>query len=476
MSSNWTETKVKIAENQSSRACVIFIHGFGGAVAKTWGDFPQYLKFAEDLDGYDVRCFGYATSLWPDLLSGIWTGKPDIPRVASAFAQYWQDEIRDRYDTFAIIAHSMGGLVSQRAILNRDDMRGHLSHLFMFGTPSGGLTSASLFSRVLAKVWPNDAVEDMAKGGPFITQLRADWTEKCGAIPDFQFCAIEGYGDEFVDREASVVPFDGDLWATIPGDHLSIVKPTKPDAPAVKLIVNGLLRRRADEKRRWQAKVKTDAAKLALEMVNTRDFINRYGESPGDLDQFTARDLALALDRKGDRDAAIAVLASYGRLGTDAKGVLAGRFKRAWYDTGKATDGQSALDLYLDAYSEAKSQNDPRQCYYHGINIAFLAFVFEKDRDKAKDWANKVLGHCGEAASGEEEKIDKVWRLASQAEAHLLLRDQEQSGTLYSDALGLQPEPWQIVSMASQAFKVADEIRDEQMKTILLDAFNGATE
>ena len=57
-----------------------------------------------------------------------------------------------------------------------------------------------------------------------------------------------------------------------------------------------------------------------------------------------------------------------------------------------------------------------------------------------------------------------------------MLRDQEQSGTLYSDALGLQPEPWQIVSMASQAFKVADEIRDEQMKTILLDAFNGATE
>jgi pimeloyl-ACP methyl ester carboxylesterase len=68
----------------------------------------------------------------------------------------------DRCDVIAVAAHSMGGLVAQRAILNDASLTDRLSHLFLFGTPSSGLKKAwfgSLFKPQLA---------DMSAGGPFV--------------------------------------------------------------------------------------------------------------------------------------------------------------------------------------------------------------------------------------------------------------------------------------------------------------------
>jgi pimeloyl-ACP methyl ester carboxylesterase len=45
----------------------------------------------------------------------------------------------DRYESLALIAHRMGGLVAQQALLDDPLLVGRVRHRILFGTPSGGL-------------------------------------------------------------------------------------------------------------------------------------------------------------------------------------------------------------------------------------------------------------------------------------------------------------------------------------------------
>jgi hypothetical protein len=127
-----------------------------------------------------------------------------------------------------VIAHSIGGLIVQRAILE-SDLRSRISHLALFGTPSAGLRKAGLGS-----IFKRQA-RDMATGGAFVTQLRADWTQKFQAGMPFAFRAIASLKDEFVLVESSVKPFPG-YEGFVNGNHLEIVKPGTPTADTTVLL------------------------------------------------------------------------------------------------------------------------------------------------------------------------------------------------------------------------------------------------
>jgi alpha-beta hydrolase superfamily lysophospholipase len=45
----------------------------------------------------------------------------------------------DQYQLIAIVAHSMGGLVVQRELVDDDQLAGRSNHVFMFGVPSASL-------------------------------------------------------------------------------------------------------------------------------------------------------------------------------------------------------------------------------------------------------------------------------------------------------------------------------------------------
>jgi PGAP1-like protein. len=128
----------------------------------------------------------------------------------------------DAYGSIAILAHSMGGLLAQRALLSSDALRKRVSHLLLFGTPSNGLEKASPFH-----FWKRQ-IRDMATGSPFITTLRGDWTTTIGTTPPFTFVTVAGDKDEFVPRTSSIEPFPEPRRRVAYGNHLEIVKP--PDA------------------------------------------------------------------------------------------------------------------------------------------------------------------------------------------------------------------------------------------------------
>ena len=72
--------------NSGTETGILFVHGFGGNPAETWGNFPTLIVADSRLADWDLFSVGYTTRLVPDLV-GIWKANAPIDRLAD-FAVY----------------------------------------------------------------------------------------------------------------------------------------------------------------------------------------------------------------------------------------------------------------------------------------------------------------------------------------------------------------------------------------------------
>lgn len=253
----------------------------------------------------------------------------------------------------------------------------------------------------------------------------------------------------------------------MPGDHLKIVKAAKANDASLGVVIDFI---RGEDNSRWR----WGTAALALERRDFHGVERQLGPTREKLDRRALVDLALALDGLGKRKEAMEVLDDAKRHGTDAMGVLAGRHKRNWIRYRVEKEVQSAINLYREAYELSVDKNNAAQAFYHGINLAFLALVYEEDRPKALGLADSVLGHCADAQKNEHPG-DRMWRLATEGEAYLILGNIDTALERYKQSFeGLpKPEPWQFTSTSQQALRVADEPGYEKMAQDLLKIFTG---
>ena len=424
-----------LRNNQTSNA-IVFIHGFGGDPSTTWGQFPDFLMEDPALDGWDVYSLGYSSKLAPDF-RGLWSGNPSIDTIANyLYTRAYAGKL-ERYKALVFIAHSMGGLVLQRALMNRDDLLRRTSHVFLFGTPSNGLKKAGWFK------WFKRQVDDMAADGPFISQLRADWKSKWPKEPPPKFWAVAGDADEFVPRTSSLNPFPDAQRHVVPGNHLEIVKPATADSLSVQFVRKGI-QGEAAPAGPW------NTASVALQMLDFKTAVDILAPHVDELDDAHLIQLAIALEGLGDSEKAMQVLEAAGRRGTDARGVLAGRLKRRWIAEGRRQDYDRALELYQTAYEEATAKDDHPQAFYQGINFCFLLAARSGNESAVAEMARNVLDHCNEAPTD-------FWCLGTRGEAYLYLGEVEKSLAAYRAALDVSPPPapWQIKSMYSQASQLA---------------------
>jgi serine/threonine protein kinase/tetratricopeptide (TPR) repeat protein len=216
-----------------AHAAVIFIHGFKGHPRASWGAFPnaiaRHLKAAQ----WDLFSLGYSSTLSLDLI-GIWTADPDLSVLATYLHTALDQPPLDRYQRLAIIAHSMGGLVVQRALLDHDDLRERVRHLFLFATPSAGLTKAIRLAR-FKKQW-----RDLRPDGNFIRSLRSEWEQKLGGALPFELVCIAGDRDEFVPAASCFASFPASCCAVVPGNHVEIIKPSSGAELSVQLVLKRL--------------------------------------------------------------------------------------------------------------------------------------------------------------------------------------------------------------------------------------------
>jgi pimeloyl-ACP methyl ester carboxylesterase len=444
MKSDPTPPKVIEHRVKKQDAAIVFLHGFTGSNTETWGEFPGLLLQQSALDSWDAVSLGYSSKLAPDL-SGTWSADAPIDKLATLLRTTVNFGLTT-YKTLAIVAHSMGGLVLQRALVGDSNFTARVSHVFLFGTPSNGLKTASLigfFKRQL---------RDMSQGSPFVTDLRSKWQQTFGAGLPFTFWTVAGERDEFVPSTSSLDVFPQSRRAVVPGDHLAIVKPQDQDHLGLQLVMKTLLGDAAPAGP-W------NSASVAVESRDFRKAIQLLEDHAGELDEPGLVRLALAYDGVGRTDDAIKLLEGHSKGRTDAMGTLAGRLKRRWMLERRQEDYDRALQLYSDAMQLA--QNLPDQLYYHAINVAFLKLAAGEGR-QAKELAQQVLEY---AQHGDM----LLWRMATRGEAFLIVGDFDSAIDAYARAMEAGPSIREIESMYKQAIWIA-ELRRSRAGVAKLDA------
>lgn len=427
---------------EGKKAAVVFIHGFSGRSDETWQQMIEILLSDPNVRSWDVFSVGYASSLRVDILN-FWAADPSINMLASGLATSLALEPFSSYGSIAIVAHSMGGLVAQRAICDTNGLRDKLSHLVLYGTPSKGLLKATYLGPL------KQQLRDMAEDSKFIRKLRKDWDGQFDVSRPFELNVVAGDRDEFVNGNSSLGPFSDDVQMVVPGDHLSMIRP-KTIEDEIYSILGGAL----SGKRKSQTYV--DGAEVALEMREFHKVIGTLWNNRKKLDDNALVTLALALESVGRRDDAIAVLESRdaSSASSDVKGTLAGRLKRRWLAGRVQEDFERAKGLYVEGLNEAESNGDHSQAYYHAVNVAFLELMIlppgSDISDNIQELAKKVIEHCNTSK-------DSVWRRAALGEAKLMLSDLSGAKEDYAAALELA-SPRENESFSCQAVKVAARV------------------
>ena len=213
------------------------MHGFNGQ-HEQWSQFASLVARTPELASWDLYSLGYSTSSKLDFLSS-WnilsphqSADPSIDLLADYLLTQAGVKPLSRYRALTIVAHSMGGLVAQRAIVESEALAGRLSHLLLYGTPSNGLQKAGVFSPLKRQL------ANFTIGSAFITDLRGRWDKEVGAEPEFGFRAVAGDRDRYIPPTTSLDPFRREYQAVVPGDHLTMIHPERIDALNVSLIVD----------------------------------------------------------------------------------------------------------------------------------------------------------------------------------------------------------------------------------------------
>jgi pimeloyl-ACP methyl ester carboxylesterase len=462
-----TPTSSKLVQHRydtASDAAILFLHGFLGKPRKTWTRFPQILQDDRRLDGWNIFSLGYSTGLWLDVPK-VWKSDPDIGILARLLNTRVRMLPLKHHRTLVLIAHSMGGLVVQKALLDSPDLVDRVHAAFLFGTPSSGLGKAQ-------RLWFwKRQLRDLGADSAFIKHLRRGWDKSFGRRRPFRFYVVAGSDDQFVPPESSLACFPKRQCHVIQGDHLSIVHARDAQHEGVAFVTSALVHRKV--------RAPGASAEIAARILRSRHTVRRLHRRK-DLDDRSLVRLALALEDLRRRDEAIEVMERRLRFVpaeelpgfTDSMGTLAGRYKRRWIALGSHADGARAMALYAKAYKLAGGPRDPDQLLYLGINLAFMTLAFRRKRGAARDLARAVLRHC---ASG---PAHKRWALAAEAEAHLILGHPGLALKAYGKAVAARPtndgDDWrERLSIYEQAVRVANLVGDTVAAPRLDDLFLG---
>ena len=451
------ELKVVRSQRETSSA-IVFIHGFTGAANTTWDTFIRTLRKDSRLGEWDIYSIGYSSRFALDV--PIWSADPKLNVCALGFQTKLSHPPLDDYDAIAVVAHSMGGLVVQRAILDNEALCTRISHVVLYGSPSGGLKKAR-FGRLL-----KSQLADMVEDGKFIRSLRQDWDSTFGETPPFVFRTIAGSEDHFVPPESSLMPFSDRAREVVPGDHIEIVHPETLDHPSYTVFFKALTGSGA-------LRSEVESARLAVEFNENRSAVDTLLPLAGSLDDDATVTLALALESLGSGDQAMRVMENHFERGAatlDAVGVLAGRLKRRWLFSRAKADYERSLALYEEALQRAVELEDLEQCYYHGINVAFLKLM----RGPAHRGVSEETRNAAETTREFAMKAPETsWSLATIGEASLMLGELEEGLARYQRARAKSRTVREQQSMFSQALEVAERVYGQDEESAIRAVFEG---
>ncbi len=401
---------------------LVLIHGFSGNAKGTFTGLPELLAANPEMKGWDIYSLGYSSDIMPSIGIGIWSAIPDITKV-SQYLNTTIDSLFKNYKQLSFVAHSMGGLVLQRAVVDLDkNYLDKIKHFFLFGTPSNGLKKASIAR------WWNRQLRDMSEEGSFVKTLRQNWDDKFKNNYPFSFRAVAGLSDEFVPPKSSVLPFDEKYRKVIPGNHLQIVKPLNDMHLGYLLIVSTITNNASILK-------SADREDVNLLLADYSDVVNKLLPNAQALDRKGLSKLVFALEGLGRNHEALDILTNHPTSGneSDIMGIIGGRYKRKYLVDFLKQDADMAVAYYQKGLAltlQQNKENKEEQIYYHTINLAFLSLVYKDDEPAMKLYASQALEACKNCQ-------DDIWKLATVAESNMYLGNLADAKTYYKQAAAL---------------------------------------
>jgi stage V sporulation protein K len=214
-----------------TKSLILFVHGIMGSSAGSWGKFPDLIRTDRELAArFDAELDDYPG--WPKAHPLKRSGGLD---VAADGLKTRIENLYHAYGDIAVIAHSQGGVIALRYILNciQDDRQLPVRRLIAFVSPFSGAALAG--SRHFG-----EQGEDLAPASKFMFEFKKDWERLRHRIP-VAIRAVVG-GQDGVVAPSSAMAVDPDYEMIHGCDHGSIVKPQSPEAESFLIAKRFLLR------------------------------------------------------------------------------------------------------------------------------------------------------------------------------------------------------------------------------------------
>ncbi len=241
--------------NGNPQSAVLFVHGIGGSYW-TWNKFSLHLeKNWEEVDSFGLEYDEYYVNQgWMyktpvlSFLQKIWKilRGPDLQKLSQHLGTVI-NEVCHEYENVIIIAHSMGGLVARKYIvdiLKETKSTGKVKALITYATPHQGSVLANYYLILcyyfLGSFIKNSMqVTQLSKGNDFISTLNKMWSDL--RVEDkIDFERVVGFDDWVVDVNSAAYNWDSNVRAIANKNHFTIIKPVQKKDPAFMVTYNYL--------------------------------------------------------------------------------------------------------------------------------------------------------------------------------------------------------------------------------------------
>lgn len=409
------EPVTKFRETENSNSAILFVHGFSGDAENTFAEAPNLLMANEEIDGWDMFPLGYSGNIVPEMGKNIWACASDIKRNSDYLLTSIKNKF-SKYKRIAIVAHDLGGIVAQQALLEleKKDLD-RISHVLLFATPSNGLPEIALKNFF---TYSNDEKE-LKESSPYIQTLRNKWNTSFKENYPFTFKTIAATKDEFVPVSSSLDPFPEKYQNMIEGTHFSIVQIKNEENDGYRAILNTLTNKGFLNKF-------SNKEEINIAMGEYQAVINSLLPKLKELDGKGLEQLVFALEAADREEEAMEILREHptAKNNSNLLGIMGGRYKRQYLKTFSAADLLMAFKHYKEGLNISTEKKDYSQIYYHAINLAFLSLM-KGERAEMTAFADKAQ------LATERDPFPSLWKFATIAEAFLYKGNFENSKENY---------------------------------------------
>ncbi len=216
--------KVSAIELQSKNNAILFVHGWSGD-ENSFGILPNSL---EKRTGCIPLLYKYPT--------GVWQKSAAVPFIASNMFAWISRNIRDGIGDIAIVAHSMGGLVVRKMLVDQmlldRRIEDRIRHISFVASPYSGSSLAKIASFV--PLITKSQIHDLDPDSPFLYDLNRFWRiwVQKRANSSSSIRAIFGTNDNIVGIASAMID-DSNPVPLIGKGHVDIIKPSEENEEIV---------------------------------------------------------------------------------------------------------------------------------------------------------------------------------------------------------------------------------------------------